>query len=933
VKVIDFGVAKATGQRLTDKTLFTGFGALVGTPEYMSPEQAEVNNQDIDTRSDIYALGVLLYELLTGSTPLTRQRVKEAALLEVLRVIREEEPPRPSTRLSESKDSLPSISAQRQTEPAKLTRLVRGELDWIVMKALEKDRSRRYETANGFALDIQRYLADEPVQACPPSAAYRFRKFVRPHPGPVLAATVVLLLLIGGIVGTSLGLLRALTSEQRAEGAAIKAGEERDAANEARTAAQEAGEAQKVERQRVEDLGKELRRRLYVAQMNMAGEAAASPRGLGRVAELVSPWEEGQPDLRGWEWYYLSRQCHLELLTIPVTSKQVLSVAWSPDGTRLATSQGPSGRPTVWDAATGKEAVVLEWGDIYAESFARSIAWSPDGTQLACAYLGWLPIWDAATGKRRLMIHVSDQTHWSVAWASDSKRLASAGDDKDIRILDTKTGKLALILKGHTGRVIAMAWSHDGTRLACADTQGELKIRDVTAGKAVLGITAKSGMIRAVSWSPDDRRLFPAGVNGSLQVWDTTTGKLLDFGVPYPFGDFQSGAWSPDGKRLAFGTNDGEVRINDAATGKALSTLRGHSDAVPCVAWSPDGTRLASASNDGTVKVWDPSQPDHLLNRAPRTEVGASNSARLHAVSWSPNGKRLASADYQGTVKVWNAAARGGAAALDDPVTLTEHTRGRGSTVSWKPDGTRLASTDGAAIQIWNAATGKELLTLEGRDIVNSLAWSPDGTRLASAAAGETEIWDPITGKQTRMLRLYKWDGNPVNSVAWSPDGTRLAAATNSTGVVIWDTTTGQSTCRFNGNGTVVRSVAWCPTGTRVASAGWDRVIQIWDASTGKVLGTLKGHTSFVHELSWSPDGKRLASCSADHTVKVWDPITGEVIVTFPYLPKNHDTPECLAWSRDGSRLAVGCDSGTIEIFDAGTGYRLAGRPGAGKPE
>src|SRR5262249_278101 len=151
VKVIDFGVAKATGQRLADKTLFTGFGALVGTPEYMSPEQAEVNNQDIDTRSDVYALGVLLYELLTGSTPLTRQRVKEAALLEVLRVIREEEPPRPSTRLSESKDSLPSISAQRQTEPAKLTELVRGELDWIVMKALEKDRNRRYETANGFA--------------------------------------------------------------------------------------------------------------------------------------------------------------------------------------------------------------------------------------------------------------------------------------------------------------------------------------------------------------------------------------------------------------------------------------------------------------------------------------------------------------------------------------------------------------------------------------------------------------------------------------------------------------------------------------------------------------------------------------------------------------------------------------------------------------
>src|SRR5262245_5500488 len=203
LKVIDFGVAKATGQRLTEATLFTGFGVVVGTPEYMSPEQAETNNQDVDTRSDIYSLGVLLYELLTGSTPLTRKRVKEAPLLEVLRVIREEEPPRPSTRLSESKDTLPSISAQRQTDPAKLTKLVRGELDWIVMKALEKDRNRRYETANGFAMDVQRYLADEPVQACPPSAWYRFRKFTRRNKIALTFTGLILcfIVLFGGTAG------------------------------------------------------------------------------------------------------------------------------------------------------------------------------------------------------------------------------------------------------------------------------------------------------------------------------------------------------------------------------------------------------------------------------------------------------------------------------------------------------------------------------------------------------------------------------------------------------------------------------------------------------------------------------------------------------------------------------------------------------------
>src|SRR5262245_13545892 len=208
-KVIDFGVAKAAGQQLTEQTLVTGFGSVIGTLEYMSPEQAELNQLDIDTRSDIYSLGVVLYELLNGSTPLDKKRLKQTPFAEVLRIIREEEPQKPSTRLSHSTDSLPSVSAQRHMEPAKLTKLVRGELDWIVMKALDKDRNRRYETANGFAMDIQRYLADEPVQAGPPSAIYRFRKFVRRNRGPVLAAAVVLLTLIGGIVGTTIGLVHA----------------------------------------------------------------------------------------------------------------------------------------------------------------------------------------------------------------------------------------------------------------------------------------------------------------------------------------------------------------------------------------------------------------------------------------------------------------------------------------------------------------------------------------------------------------------------------------------------------------------------------------------------------------------------------------------------------------------------------------------------
>jgi serine/threonine protein kinase/tetratricopeptide (TPR) repeat protein len=190
-KVIDFGVAKATGPKLTERTLFTEFGQVVGTLEYMSPEQAELNQLDIDTRSDIYSLGVILYELLTGTTPLEAKRLKESSLLEVLRIIREEEPPKPSTRLSTTEE-LASIAANRGAEPRKLRGLVRGDLDWIVMKCLEKDRNRRYETANGLVRDIERYLRDEPVQACPPSVGYRFRKFARRHKAGLVMAALLL---------------------------------------------------------------------------------------------------------------------------------------------------------------------------------------------------------------------------------------------------------------------------------------------------------------------------------------------------------------------------------------------------------------------------------------------------------------------------------------------------------------------------------------------------------------------------------------------------------------------------------------------------------------------------------------------------------------------------------------------------------------------
>ena len=273
-KVIDFGVAKATGQRLSDQTLFTEFGAVVGTLEYMSPEQAELNQLDIDTRSDVYSLGVLLYELLTGSTPLERKRIKESALLEVLRVIREEESPRPSVRLS-STEGLPSIAACRHVEPQKLRGLVRGELDWIVMKALEKDRNRRYDTASGLAADVRRYLKDEPVQACPPSAGYRMRRLIRRNK---FAISTVLLVAAALVAGTVLSIWQAMRARDAERLAENRLGAETSARSQAESARAEEGKQRGLAEERRAE-SEESRRSLestladmYTAQGLMAAE-------------------------------------------------------------------------------------------------------------------------------------------------------------------------------------------------------------------------------------------------------------------------------------------------------------------------------------------------------------------------------------------------------------------------------------------------------------------------------------------------------------------------------------------------------------------------------------------------------------------------------------------------------------------------------------
>ncbi|HXP63114.1 MAG TPA: serine/threonine-protein kinase, partial [Dongiaceae bacterium] len=372
-KVIDFGIAKATEGRLTDKTVYTELHQFLGTPAYMSPEQAEMTSVDIDTRSDIYSLGVLLYELLTSKTPFEHQDLLKAGLDTMRQTIRVKEPPRPSTRLSTlAAADLSTVARARRSEPPKLIHSVRGDLDWIVMKCLEKDRNRRYETANGLARDIERHLDHEPVNARPPSAVDRVQKIVRRHK-PAFAAglSLALVLTIGAAVSTTEA-IRATRAERAQAGLTQKAEE---AGRAALKNAEEAGRQARVASEQ------ELlaRRRFYAAEMNLAMQAWQAG-DLPRTLELLETQRpaQGQSDLRSFEWFHLWNLANARLrTTLPGHAASVGGLAFSPDGKTLA-SCGWDSSIRFWDLPAGRQ---KEASRIHSSGLDQ-VAFTPDGSTL-----------------------------------------------------------------------------------------------------------------------------------------------------------------------------------------------------------------------------------------------------------------------------------------------------------------------------------------------------------------------------------------------------------------------------------------------------------------------------------------------------------------------------------------------------------------------
>jgi WD40 repeat protein/serine/threonine protein kinase len=897
VKVIDFGVAKALGQELTDKTMFTGFAQMIGTPLYMAPEQAGQSGLDVDTRSDVYSLGVLLYELLTGATPFDKERLRTAAYDEIRRIIREEEPARPSTRMSTLGQAANTASTNRNSDPHRLSQLLRGELDWIVMKALEKDRNRRYESASALAADVQRYLNDEPVQACPPSAWYRCRKFARRNKGVLATAT-------------ALGLAVLVTVGSLVSAVTVLADSKNQIEQEQKETKNALGREKQVNEDLVKSIEREVRAR-YRQNIQLADRELAA-NNVGRAEELL---DECPAALRGWEWNYLKHRHYREPVTFHGHNDWVSGVALSPDGTRAVSGSAISilvGDLKVWDTATGKTIRTLfpsHFGPV------SGVDYSGDGRTIASA--GWdgsVCLWDTSTWEARHRLKGHSGYVSCVAISPDSRLVASGGGDQTVRLWDATTGREVRTLRGHTGGLTKVAFSPDGRTLASVGYDETVRVWDIETGKETHTLRGHAGAVLAVAYSRDGRRLASSGVDGSVWVWDLVTGaslRTIRADMLFAMGL----AFNRDGTRLAVGGWDKTVKLFDPEAGEEVLALRGgHTDMVTGVAFSRDGRLLASASLDRSVRVWDAMPGDG-------TDSGQSLVLRgdgdvLHAMAYSPDGRYLASTGFDGAVTLW------------DPLTGKELGSLRGDcgpviSLGFSQDSRRLvvASIRGF-VKVWDVAARKEIAGFRGN--LGTAAISPDGQRVAwTREGGLIEVRN--VESSGRVLE-FPTHPAPVIGVAYSPDGKRLVTASWDKTARVWDETNKAQICTLSGHTHVVGFAVFSPDGERVATASWDETAKVWNASTGKELFTLRGHKGRVGGVAFSPDGKYLATASDDNTAIIWDGKTGKELLT---LRGHTGYVDSVAFSPDGKRLAVASGyRGRYEIKLWDTAPWLAKRDG-----
>jgi serine/threonine protein kinase/WD40 repeat protein len=891
-KVIDFGVAKATEQKLTERTLFTQHGTLVGTLEYMSPEQAEMSALGIDTRSDIYSLGVLLYELLTGSTPLSHQRVKETAYAEILRIIKDEEPPRPSMRLHESGEALASISAQRHTEPAKLAKLLRGELDWIVMMTLEKDRNRRYETANGLAADVQRYLADEPVHAHPPSTWYRLRKLARRNKGILSTAGAIALALVLGTAVSMWQAIRATDAEWLAQERLVAEMNAKNAAERAQVEAKHGLYNAKLEQAKAGRFSRRVGQRF--ASLDAVAEAAKIARELKLPEKQFLELRNtviaclALPDLRvarEWNgWRSDDQQVDFDgtLELYACTNRQgVCSIRRSADGTEVANLPPRGGVRT-------------------SDGSAANPILSRDGGYVAVCY------------------------HPSVGFAG--LRMWKLGGNKPTLLVDEPL-------------VSSFNFSPCNRWFAFGVARGPIKVIELPSGRLLSCIDVDPDT-RYLAFHPKLPQFAVASRGTKIRICDLNSGKVLAE-LLQPAAGVETIDWHPEGNVLAVGGQDRIIYLWDVAARTQIARLEGHKDYSIRLAFNHAGDLLASLCWDGILRLWDPRTGLQLFNT--QTTVQAlrfspddgllaadidGNNLRFLEVapirayrtlvrdpvlgrgvyldcSTSPKNRCLAVGMTDG-VGLWDVA-------TGDPLTFLPFTGNTGAL--FEPSGA-LLTFGRAGVLRWpiagdSAAPGlvrigpPQELPLPGSD--NQIACSRDGWVLASAQYWGGLVWhQDLPGPP---IRLPPHEDTRFISV--SPDNRWVATGSfHGTKVKIWNARTAEPVHELPVE--TASAVRFSPDGRWLATSGGGcRVWAVDGWKEGPLIGD-KGNFAF------SPDAKILAVGTGFGVVRLVNPDTGGEYARLE--DPNQDRSGEVTFTADGAQLVTTSgDSNSVHVWDLRT--------------
>ena len=838
--VTDFGLAKREEAEAT----MTRDGDVIGTPAYMSPEQARGNSHNVDRRTDVYSLGVILFQMLTGERPF-----------------------RGSPRMI-----LHQVLYEDVPSPRKLNHRVPEDLDTICMKCLEKSLDRRYLSAAAVAEELGRFLEHRAILARPISPLRRTARWARRNPIVSLLSACLLLSLLLGLGGVTGQWFRAQELATVADVAASRA--KREA-----TAAKEAANRESVLRQRTE-------RYLYIADMNMVQQAYefTDPDRVVRMLARYRPESKEVTDLRSFEWYYWRQQSCRWDRNLVGHQGPVYAVAFSPSGGRLVTA-GADQIVRVWDVTSGdlKHDLASHVGDVFA------LAFSPTGEKVVSAGAdSTLRVWNVERGELLAKLTGHHGSIFSLAFSRDGSQIVSAGSDRVIRVWDLKTGTEETTFMGHLDFVYSVALSHDGTRVASAGLDRTIRLWNLASGSCEGVFRGHDLEVWSVAFSPDDEFVASGSGDKTVKLWDRLTGKAVATLEGHQ-DRVRCVCFQGDGTLLISASQDRTIcpwdltvneeplavpirnierapeyffeRMQLPANGRIKATLKGHVGSVNHVAVCNDGATHASASEDGTVKLWKAGE------LTPHNVVRVHH-ATVNSLVFSPDDSELISGSNDRTLRVIDVAGR------HEVCEPREHGR-IVLCVARSPDGQQIASGGvGNVIRIWQKNVLKPVELRGHSGPIASMAFSSNGKKLASASHdGTVKIWDISLAQQVVSIDAHE---NRSQAVVYLKHNKRIATAGGDGLIKIWSSTTGEQLASFAGHKSKVWCLAISADGTRLASASADRTVRLWDIGKGAELLALRGHADTVHCVTFAPDGKTLASGSADKTVKLWDTETGE---------------------------------------------------------